>query len=295
MTIEGLRGAVAEYDAVVAELVALRKERDELIGTNGAQVRTIVGLQGRIADLEKQLSSPGNVVKGPWAPLFEENFETDVVEGGFLGVYGNRWTAYTKGWKDTSKKGSYNPDILRVEKGILRMRLHTLNGVPQVACPVPRINPDGSTSQLYGRYEIRFRADAIDGYKFVTLLWPKSEVWPRDGEINIVEGDLNGTINAYMHRQNGVNGADQDAYTTRKRFTAWHTAVLEWTPESVSFFLDGELIGKSTKRIPNTPMRFGLQAETDLSDEKPPASATGFVEVDYVKVWKFVEAKTQAA
>ena len=42
----------------------------------------------------------------------------------------------------------------------------------------------------------------MDGYKVAWLLWPKSGVWPRDGEIDFPEADLIGTISAFMHRQN---------------------------------------------------------------------------------------------
>jgi beta-glucanase (GH16 family) len=124
--------------------------------------------------------------------------------------------------------------------GIMNMRMHTINGVPQVAAPEPKIN--GSTAdrnQLYGRYEARFRADAVDGYKLAWLLWPKSGVWPRDGEIDFPEGDLQGSIGAFMHRQNGSSGGDQDGYKTSAKFPDWHTAVIEWKPNSCKFILDG--------------------------------------------------------
>jgi hypothetical protein len=38
--------------------------------------------------------------------IFSESFDTECPEGQFLDVYGKKWTAYPKGWKDTSKKGN---------------------------------------------------------------------------------------------------------------------------------------------------------------------------------------------
>jgi len=40
---------------------------------------------------------------------------------------------------------------------------------------------------LYGRYAIHFKADPVPGYKTSWLLWPDSEKWPQDGEIDFPE------------------------------------------------------------------------------------------------------------
>jgi beta-glucanase (GH16 family) len=168
--------------------------------------------------------------------------------------------------------------------------LHTENGVPLVAAPVPRFpGPDGglTSDQLYGRYAVRFRADPVDGYKAAWLLWPKSEVWPRDGEIDFPEGELDGTISAFMHRMNGTSGGDQDAYPTGATFGSWHTAVIEWTPASVVFLLDGAVIGVSTSRIPSTPMHWVLQTETSLNSIMPSPTAQGHVQIDWVAIWSY--------
>jgi hypothetical protein len=57
--------------------------------------------------------------------VFEDYFETDAGEGEFLSKYGQKWTAYPYGWRDTSKKGIYNPGIISVTGGIMTMRLRT--------------------------------------------------------------------------------------------------------------------------------------------------------------------------
>jgi beta-glucanase (GH16 family) len=91
-----------------------------------------------------------------------------------------------------------------------------------------------------------------------------------------------------MHRQNGTAGNDQDPYRTSTKFPDWHTAVIEWKPNSCKFILDGTTIGHSTSRVPNTPMHWVLQSETELNSTYPAASAVANVQVDYVKVWKYV-------
>ncbi len=170
---------------------------------------------------------------------------------------------------------------------MMNMRLHTTpDGKHHVAAPEP-ILAGGTKNQLYGRYEVRFRADAVAGYKTAWLLWPKSEVWPRDGEIDFPEGDLTGTMNAFMHRQGGTSGGDQDHFGSSARYPDWHTATMEWLPTRVNFFIDGVSIGSSTSRIPNTPMRWVLQTETILGGTVP-NNTSGNVQIDRVSVWKYV-------
>jgi hypothetical protein len=54
-----------------------------------------------------------------------------------------------------------------------------------------------------------------------------------------LEGDLLGTIGAFMHRQNGSSGSDQDKFVSNAKFTDWHTVALEWLPNRLQVFLDG--------------------------------------------------------
>jgi beta-glucanase (GH16 family) len=220
-----------------------------------------------------------------WTSIFRDDFNYTVARGSFPNAVSQKWFAYDKGWKDTSKNGTYDPSIVAVANGMLDVHIQTTNGVHRVAAFGPRFG--SNNAQRYGRYEIRFRADSMPGYKAAWLLWPASGVWPRDGEIDFPEGSFNSTIDAFMHRQGATRGSDQDAFETGARFTSWHTAIIEWTPSAVRFYLDGKLIGTSTSRIPNTAMRWVIQNETNLSSSAPSSSVQGHVRIDYVQVWRY--------
>lgn len=152
----------------------------------------------------------------------------------------------------------------------------------------PRVQVPGHTERYMSSayIEFRLRADVMVGYKMAPLFWPQSEVWPRDGEIDFPEGDFDGgTVDAFMHRQNGTSGGDQDWYGTSARHTDWHTYAIRWIDGvSCEFFVDGVSIGKSTSRVPNTPMRWQFQFETSLSGIVPSASTSGNVQLDYVLI-----------
>lgn len=236
-----------------------------------------------------------------WKQIFTDDFAVPVPRGRWTGcvskpfvctalpaAYRAKWWAYPTGWKDTSKHGVYTPGkVLSIANGVLDIYLHTENGVHLVSAPVPLIHGNnGPIGQRYGRYVIRFRAPSLVGYKIAWLLWPDSEVTPRDGEIDFPEGRLNGKIGAYMHHQGATSGADHDAFPSSVLVSSgWHTATIEWRPAFVRFILDGKLLGTSTKRIPNTPMHWVIQTETDNNGLIPANATAGHLQIDWVTVY----------
>lgn len=223
-----------------------------------------------------------------WRQIFADDFNTNVPLGSFPSAVAGRWGSYPYPAKDTSHNGTYWPEkVISIHDGVMDLNLHTEGGVNAISAPQPRLFPGVSAArgQLYGRYAMRFRADAVPGYKVAWMLWPDSGTWPRDGEIDFPESNLDHPMCAFMHRLGGGSGSDQDAYCTATTYADWHTAVIEWTPASLTFMLDGAVIGKSTSRIPNTAMHWVLQTETSLSTA-PAASAAGHVQIDWVAVYK---------
>jgi len=171
----------------------------------------------------------------------------------------------------------------------MNMYIHTAsNGTCMTAVPSPLI-PNGSSSngQLYGMYSVRMKSDPVPGYKTAFLLWPDSENWPQDGEIDFPEGSLDSTVGAYMHHQGATSGSQQDGYSSSTTYTSWHTYTIEWTPSSLKFLIDGQVIGDSTANIPDTPMHWVLQTESEIGGSKPAASASGNLQIAWVSVWSY--------
>jgi cell division septation protein DedD len=217
-----------------------------------------------------------------WTQIFSDDFTTNVAIGSFPGtVYGPKWGAYLDGWKDTTGNGTYMPSkVLSVSGGALDYYVHTEAGVHMVSAPTPKI-----AAGAYGRYSVRFRSDALHGYKTAWLLWPDSGVWPADGEIDWPEGNLDGKMSGYMHFADPAGG--QNAYNTAATYPAWHTATTEWVPGKVVFSLDGAVIGTSTTKIPTKAMHWVLQTETSTDSGVVPADATaGHVQVDWAVAYK---------
>jgi beta-glucanase (GH16 family) len=222
-----------------------------------------------------------------WRQVFTDDFSTDVTVGGFPSnsAYRDRWGVYDDGAKDTAGKNGgpsryYPSKVVSVQNGLANLDLHTENGTPMAAALLPAL-----AGQRYGKYTIRFRSDPVAGFKTAWLLWPDSEVWPRDGEIDFPEGDLTGTISAFMHRQGASSGGDQDVFSTSTSYTSWHTASIEWTPNAVKFVLDDRTIGTSTERIPNTTMHWVIQTESNGDTSRP--AARGNLQIDWVAMYSY--------
>lgn len=263
------------------------------VATTEAHIRTVYATPPEVTTPPD--TGGGSTSLPGWNLDVYEPFAKDCAEGAFLSTYTN-FGAYASGSRDTYSKNintsgtsRYNNSILSVVNGILRFRLHvdSATGQPWGAAPWPNFNGTGCP-RTSGRYETRIRVlTPVQGWKTAWLLWPTSETWPRDGEIDWLEGNLDSTIGFFMHRQNGANGGDQDSYHTTAAYTSWHTIALEWTQgSSCKFFLDGVLIGNSTSRVPNTTMRLVMQTETVLSSTgRPIAGQECVLECDYISVW----------
>ena len=144
----------------------------------------------------------------------------------------------------------------------------------------------------YGRWEIRMRADAGAGFSPTVLLWPDSEVWPRDGEIDIFEG---GPWPDRMGGMSGVHNA-QPLWTQRHVHykadaTDWHTYGVDWTPEKLSFYIDGKVVHTedNPRYIPSSSsMHIALQNDTVCGWAPCPDGDTQPItnmQVDYVAMF----------
>jgi hypothetical protein len=237
-----------------------------------------------------------------WKQVFKDDFTKDATLGSwsyndndynsdrvvYTGDYGGQWKTYPDGWPDTNRNQSeYRPSrVVSVANGKMNLWLHSENGKAMGAVPFPFIgtpnsNSSADTDQLYGKYVIRFRSDAVKGYKTAWLLWPQSGNWPYDGELDFPEGDLN----SFMHRQNGTAGSDQDYFGTGKTYTSWHTATIEWSPNKLVYDLDGQQ-ATFTSRVPNTPMHYVMQTETCMFGCQDLTTA-GNLEVDWITIYQY--------
>jgi hypothetical protein len=207
--------------------------------------------------------------------------------GSFPGTeYGSRWFAYRDGMRDTTRRGVYSPSsVLSVRDGHLDWRLHTQGGLPRVAAAIPHM-PSTGWGMRYGRFSIRYRADAGPGYKIAFLLWPDDDVWPAHGEIDFPEADLG--ENAYAALIHASPRYTTSGVRTAANTTSWHVATTEWSPGKVVWYMDGKRIGQASVGVPSVSMHWVLQVETSTTGLTPRPDLVTHVQVDWVKAFRYV-------
>jgi beta-glucanase (GH16 family) len=223
-----------------------------------------------------------------WRQVFADDFLTDVPLGSFPAAVSSTWKAYPEPWLDTSRNGSYAPErVVSVDGGVLRKHIRTEGGQHLVAALLPRLNSTGRPGLRYGRFAIRYRTDSLAGYKMAWLLWPDSEEWPQDGEIDFPERSLDsGFVAGVVHHRGGERESDKTIHRVPAP-QGWQTAVIEWSPGLVVFLLDGVEIGRVTERVPVSPMHWVIQTETAVRPEPPADDVAGLVEIDWVAAWAY--------
>ncbi|MEW2578359.1 glycoside hydrolase family 16 protein [Streptomyces syringium] len=261
--------------------------------------RTMTGLL--IAALLGLGTAPAEAAPS-WKLRFSDSFNVPVARGGFADCGHSvdtpraycgglpakvraAWWAYPAGWPDTATQrgypvgGYYDPaTTLSISGGRLHIRMwRGPTGSVHSAAVVPR----ALMNQRYGRYEERFRVSkSAVGYKSAHLLWPAAN----DGcsEIDFPELEWTETIAAFTHPS---TCGRQDAFDTRARWTDWHTSVIEWTPGHVRYYLDGRLIGHSTRSVPDKPMSWIIQNESALNGDRAAPNSWAQMDIAWVRGW----------
>ncbi|MCO1657246.1 glycoside hydrolase family 16 protein [Pseudonocardia humida] len=146
--------------------------------------------------------------------------------------------------------------------------------------------------QTYGRWEVRARTEAGAGYRPAILLWPDGEDWPIGGEIDFLDTPHPDRSETNFVVHYGAQNS-QDGVAVEGDFTGWHTYAVEWAPDHVAGFVDGQEVFRTTdpQKIPTGPMRLTIQQDIGPSEDGwTPAPATTTpaevqMEVDWVRIY----------
>jgi beta-glucanase (GH16 family) len=146
----------------------------------------------------------------------------------------------------------------------------------------------------YGRVEIRAKvSEEVTGAGPCFLLWPSSaDKWPP--EIDILETPQGEGM--FTNHWQGAGGDGDDEYEAHHfdlDSSQWHTYALEWAPDHMTLFVDGEEVHTFTGNIPTEEMSIALQGHVGTADDgwylSPNDSGVNNVDisVDWVRVSQY--------
>ncbi|NMI01933.1 glycoside hydrolase family 16 protein [Pseudonocardia sp. K10HN5] len=169
--------------------------------------------------------------------------------------------------------GRRTPSAVSVTDGVLTITGDSAGNTAGMAW-----NP----GQKYGRWEGRVRAPAGDpSYNALLLLWPDAEDFPVGGEIDFMEmmDHTRQKTDIFIHY-----GADNSQVNGQVEIdaTQWHNWAVEWTPEAITAYVDGEEWYRTTDAsiFPPGPMHLCIQLDWFPEGGTPEESR---MEVDWVR------------
>jgi Glycosyl hydrolases family 16 len=184
----------------------------------------------------------------------------------------------------------YGPEVGHDKKGVRTPQAITVaDGVATITATA-----DGTTGamswhpgQRYGRWEACVRTDrGPDSLHDVLILWPVAEDFPTGGEIDWMEifrGDRQeATVNIHHGPPDASFGGAVEHDATR--WTAW---AVEWTPEHITTYRDGEqwYSTERTDLFPPRPMNMTMQLDWFPPAGGGPASSGSAMHLDWARQW----------
>jgi beta-glucanase (GH16 family) len=206
-----------------------------------------------------------------WEVVFEENFDDTAVDIA-------TWNMYYGGGHVGN--GLRRPEAFSTENGLLVITAQMKDGKLVSGAMAHRKN------YTYGKFEFRVRTekDSSLATSGVVLTWPESGKWPIDGELDIYETMLNGQRNPFYTVLHYAADNRQIQFEHHIDATQWHTITMEWLPDAIRIFRDGELVYTCTERvaIPQVPHHLCIQ----LDAFKTEMTGTVKMYVDWVKIYQ---------
>jgi len=260
---------------------------------------------------------------GSWCSVYREDFTVPVPVGGFTNVPADDWSlapanpyasslrSYPDGWPTTgdlslnlASRTAQVAEAADGAQGVFRLdgRTEVVDGRPQAlgGSFYPVTDPGAEdvrarTSQLYGRYTVRFRTEggfapgpdgaypsepAAGRYGTAFLLWPADDRWA-DGEVDFPEMGWGDRVQGHVHTVGRPEVTSADV-TTATSSAAWSTATIEWSPGLLVLRLDGAEVFRTTTDVPSVPMRWGFQS--GAMGATPDPGVSGALLVDHVDI-----------
>jgi Glycosyl hydrolases family 16 len=131
--------------------------------------------------------------------------------------------------------------------------------------------------QTYGMYLVRMKGDYEPGLSInnLAILWPAQQgVWPPEVDFFQDAGGSRQTFSASLHVGPDGNGSCCviASPTQDSNGTAWHTYGVQWTPNAITYTIDGQVWASvsrsslsSPDQWPTIPMNLTLQSQNQDS------------------------------
>ena len=227
-------------------------------------------------------SGPVNDDGEDWVLTFNEEFQGTELDT-------NVWTAMNE--NPSHILSSRHPENVEVYDGAVHLVTKYESKVEGKSWTTGNILADkGAFVQEYGYWEARYKyteSAGINNSFWMMSTGTKDNTWY---EIDVCEGHYMNKINTNLHEYTtGARLQHSERYTTQYDLSEdYHTYAVEWTPEYLKYYFDGQLIHTKTNVTEGGHLSFARLSSAILSWAGAiTTSADGTAQVaDYVRVWQ---------
>ena len=235
--------------------------------------------------------SPRSSLPREWQLTFTEEFSNPVLDP-------TKWNRKDPwGMVRNQELQAYVPDAFEIADGVLKIR-----GDRRVAFydGAEREFTSGMLttyqkfSQRFGRFEIRCKVPAGRGLWPAFWLLPEPLGWPPEIDVLEVLGHEPDEVHMTHHWLKSAEETDSHGkeWSGPDFSEDFHIFAVEWSPESISWEIDGVERFRSKKHIPDAPMYLLINLAIGGTWPGAPDAATPFpcyFEVDFVRAYRRAE------
>lgn len=226
-----------------------------------------------------------------WELTFSDEFDGDALDR-------TKWNPFDP-WKTerNAELQAYVSNAFEVKDGTLRIEIDRKkafydNKVRDYTSGM--MTTLGKFSQRYGRFEIRCRVPKGHGLWPAFWMLPDPLSWPPEIDILEILGHQTDRVHLTHHWPDPANPTEASKSDSAEfqgpDFSAdFHTFAVEWEPEEIRWFVDGEQRHRSRESIPDGPMFLLVNLALGGGWAGPPDDSTPFpayFEVDWVRAWQ---------
>ena len=240
------------------------------------------------ASLDKDLDPVESPYARPgWSLTWQDEFDSASVDD-------SKWIIADGHWSHNGELQYYAPDEVYIHDGGLRLRsrYRPYNGQEFTSGHI-----ESTYFQRYGRIDIHAKMPGTRGMWPALWLLPASREWPPEIDILELLGHEPNTIHMSNHwgpltdgKSPWELGQTRTSGFTGPDFTAdFHLFSLEWTPDTLKWFVDDSVRFVSTLGIPHEPMYLIMNTAVGGSWPGSPDGTTIFPQyhdIDYVRFYE---------
>lgn len=216
-------------------------------------------------------SSALAAVSPDWVLVFEDNFKGDKLNTKKWSVIpyedGTAHIAWKRYQSQDAKLYRFTGKSLQLRGEFGQHRSQNNPDAPQPTYACAGIWSRDTFSFRFGKVEVKARFDGVQGcWPAIWLMPTNGESWPKSGEIDLME-HLNDDNSVYQTVHFCNEGGGATSRTSHKSFdelkladsSAWHTYGMEWTPDGITFTIDG--VTTATRTAAETRHTFGADSK----------------------------------